>query len=725
MTSTVTHPSTPGEPGTPASAGGPAPTAHKTVLRGDIEGLRAVAVGTVLIYHLGVPALFGLVPRMTGGFVGVDIFFVISGFLITSLLIREATRTGTVSIVDFYARRARRLLPAATTVLLFTAIAGWLILPKPAHGDLVTDVIAATLYVINWALAFRSVDYLAEDAAPSPLQHYWSLSVEEQFYVVWPLMILVGMIVARRARLKPKRLLFLILAVTALASFVYSVLHTRSDPATAYFYTTTRVWELGIGALLAFVAVRLRRLPRAAAQILALAGAALILFSAFAFTSSAKVGLLLVAWPGWAALVPTVGAALVIAAGCATQETLVAKALSIKPMTWIGGLSYAIYLWHWPLIILAEAQWGDALRLRHKLVIGALAVALSWLTKHLIEDPIRFRRSLAIHPGKALAMGGAMMAASLVAAGAVHLTVPKLDPDAPVVGATELIADQQAREWTVKDDPTGAYTTSGPIQPDPALAPEDIPAYYDDDCQVQPGDSAVNLECAYAKTDSDTTFAMLGDSKMGQWFPAVESIANREGMRLDLYLKSACSFSYDGVKDDCAAFAHNVIDHFKKSGAPDVAIVSQGRPAGDAIESGMSDALAELKALGTTIVVLTDNSTPTQKAVYECISEHEDDYAACGYDRAKGGEGRGTPALEAAAKQVGVPVVDLNPWICPPVGTSCPPVIGKTLIYRQGSHVTATYVRSLTPVLHRELSTLGITKTPIADIHTDDIPTGD
>ncbi|MGO1167995.1 MAG: acyltransferase family protein, partial [Janibacter sp.] len=347
----------------------------KKNLRGDIEGLRAVAVGTVLIYHVGI-------PFMPGGFVGVDIFFVISGFLITSLLLREATRSGRISIADFYARRARRLLPAASVVLIFTAILGWFILPGQDRGNLGTDVMAATFYVINWALAYRSVDYLAEDAAPSLLQHYWSLSVEEQFYVVWPLIIIVGLFIAKRTRLRPKPLLFGLLGLIAAASLAYSVVHTASDPATAYFYSTTRIWELAIGALLAFLVVRLASLPRGIAELLAGVGLLLVLWSAFFLDGKTP-------WPGAWALAPTVGAALIIAAGCASQSTITARLLSLKPMVWIGGLSYAIYLWHWPLITMAKVAYPDV-RIRHLVVLGLLSIALAWMTKHLVEDPIRF-----------------------------------------------------------------------------------------------------------------------------------------------------------------------------------------------------------------------------------------------------------------------------------------------------------------------------------------------
>ncbi|HEY9564510.1 MAG TPA: acyltransferase [Nocardioides sp.] len=445
----------------------PAPAAK---LRGDIEGLRAIAVGTVLLYHIGV-------PTVSGGYIGVDIFFVISGFLITALLIREGEKTGRISILSFYARRARRLLPAATVVLIFTAIAGWLVMPESSHGDLATDVASATAYVVNWALAFRAVDYLAEDAAVSPLQHYWSLSVEEQYYVIWPLMIMLGLFVARRLGVRAKPLLFGTIGVVAAASLAYSVYFTEANPAKAYFFTTTRVWELAIGSLLAFAVVRLRiGITARAANIMAAAGLALIVYGTFFLDSATP-------WPSAWALVPTVGAALIIGAGCRTEDTVVGRLLSLRPMTWLGGISYSVYLWHWPLLVLAEVQWPE-IGLPAKLGIGALSIILALGSRHLIEDPVRFHPVMARRAGVALATGGAMMATSFAAAAMINSTVPELDLDAPVAGATVLIEDQSAKKWQVTDEPEEFYTTSGEVTPDPAVAIQDIPAYYADDCQV-------------------------------------------------------------------------------------------------------------------------------------------------------------------------------------------------------------------------------------------------
>ncbi|MET1059326.1 MAG: acyltransferase family protein [Nocardioides sp.] len=677
-------------------------------LRGDIEGLRAIAVGTVLLYHVGI-------SRLSGGFAGVDIFFVISGFLITSLLLREATRTGRISLTTFYARRARRLLPAASIVLVFTAVAGWYVLPASRHADLATDVTAATLYVVNWALAFRSVNYLAEDAGVSPVQHYWSLSVEEQYYLVWPLMMILGLYAAHRWSLNSRRLLLLLIGGTAVASFVYSVVHTRSEPATSYFFTTTRVWELAIGSLLAFAAARLRvSLGRRAAEILGWVGLALIAVAVFTFTSATP-------WPGSAALVPTLGAAAIIAAGCATQETGVGRLLGLRPMMWLGGISYSVYLWHWPLLILAAEQW-PSIGLAQKVGIGGVAVVLAWLTKRFVEDPVRFNPTLAKRNGLALAMGGLVMALSLGAAAAVRNAVPDLDLNARTDGATALVANPDGRDWRLIADPASIFDRSGRVVPDPAVARLDVPTYYDQDCQVEAGKEELLSGCSFAVRDSDRTMAMLGDSKSGQWFPAVEDIAVRERWRLDLYIKSACSFSLAGVDDDCSAYTRNVLDSFRRGKAPDFAFVSQGSVPSPERTQGMVEALGELRALGTEVILVADNPRPGDENVYECVDEHPTDYSACAFEKGYYGDGAGTPPLRDVAKEMDLPLIDLNRWICPPEDAStCPPVIDGTLLYRQGSHLTATYIRTLSPMLHRSLSELGIARTPIGEISVDQV----
>jgi peptidoglycan/LPS O-acetylase OafA/YrhL len=679
-------------------AAGRRPSAPGSV-RGDIEGLRAVAVGAVLLFHLGA-------PWISGGFAGVDLFFVISGFLITSLLLREVAGTGTLSITGFYARRARRLLPAATVVLVFSAVAGWALLPASQHAYLAVDVAAASLYVVNWVLASRSVDYLAEDAGLSPVQHYWSLSVEEQYYLVWPLLMIVGLRTARRWGVDTRRLLVVVVLAVAVASFGYSIVHTRQAPAEAYFVSTTRVWELAIGSLLAFAVTRLRLLPRQAAQALALVGIALLAYAVLLLDTHTP-------WPGWAAAVPTLGTALVIAAGCADRETAVARALAVRPMVWLGGISYALYLWHWPLIVLAEARWSD-LSAPSRCLIGVVSILLAWATKHVIEDPVRFNRVLVGRPTRSLVAGAVAMCLSLTAAAAVRSTVPTLDPSADVPGASALVANPRSTHWRVLAAPDHVYTTSGAVTPAPAVAPADAPLT--NGCQAPMGGDRLRTDCVFGQRDSATRFALLGDSKMAQWFPAVNRIAHREGWRLEVYLKSACTTSLVGVTEDCAGYNRKVLDHFEEEGAPDYALVSVRGSSYDADTGGLSDELRRLTRLGTHVVLLADNVSPGHQSVYDCVEANPGRYDRCSFDRAAGVATSGTVVLAESAAELGLPLIDLNEWICPSANDRCPAVIAGTLVYRQGSHITATYIKTLTPMLHRALSRLGVAQTPVRRI---------
>ncbi len=684
------------------------PAAPHGRVRRDIEGMRAVAVGAVLLFHAGV----GVVP---GGFVGVDVFFVISGFLITALLLREVARSGTVSISRFYARRARRLLPAATLVLLVTAVVGFAVLPGSGRGDLGRDVAAAALYVVNWALAARSVNYLAEGASMSPVQHYWSLSVEEQYYLVWPLLIIGLAALARRRGWLVRPILFGAVAVVFAVSLGWSVVHTSSSPATSYFITTTRIWELAIGSLVAFSVHRLAALPPRWAQLLAGVGIAMVAFSVFAFTAATT-------WPGIAALVPTVGTAMVIAAGCGAGvggvgTTVVARALGWWPLVWLGGVSYAVYLWHWPLIVLSRARFPDLVGWQ-VLLIALLAVPLAWLTRRLVEDPVRFAPALTRRPSPALAMGLALMSVSVLAGSAVLSTVPELTRNTTALGARALVADPAAGTWRVAADASRHYDRSGRIFPDPAAATQDAPLR--NGCQVGLGRPGLRTNCVYGKAGSATTIAMLGDSKMGQWFPAVRRVAVDEGWRLEVYLKSACVPAPIGVTADCAQYNARLLAWLKQHGAPDYVLVSVRGSSYERSSNGLAKQLAALQAMGSKVIVLADNLDPNT-AVYECVEKHPHDFAACGFDREGQHNYSGNRTLDDAVRQLGLPKIDLERWICPPAKT-CPAVIGGVLVYRQGSHVTATYMRTLTPMLHRALVRLGVARTPLRDIGLDDVP---
>ncbi|TDD98819.1 acyltransferase family protein, partial [Jiangella asiatica] len=371
--------------------------------RADIEGLRAVAVGLVLAYHAGL-------PWVPGGFVGVDVFFVISGFLITGLIVREVETTGRLRLARFYARRIRRLLPATAVVLAATAALTVAVLPPVRWAQTAGDIAAAAGYVVNWRLAGDAVDYLSADAPPSPVQHFWSLAVEEQFYLAWPLLIIAVVWAHRRfgRRSSPRRALVAGLAVIAVPSLAWSVHLTATSPGQAYFVSTTRAWELAIGAALALAATRLARLPHRSATVAAWAGLGAIAVAALTYDATT-------AFPGHTALLPTLGAAAVIAAGTTTHRTSPGALLGTAPMRFIGGLSYSLYLWHWPLLMAATAGWGGLSTAQGLLVVTA-SIVPAWLTHRLVEAPIHHARALATHPARAFAVGALATAVALTAA---------------------------------------------------------------------------------------------------------------------------------------------------------------------------------------------------------------------------------------------------------------------------------------------------------------------
>ncbi|WP_162802247.1 acyltransferase family protein [Ornithinimicrobium murale] len=684
----------------------PSPTLARN-LRHDVEGLRAIAVGTVLLYHLHTPGI-------SGGFAGVDVFFVISGFLITSALLREVQRTGTVSIVNFYARRARRLLPAASVVILFTLVVGWFVLPASSRSNLLTDVFGSTLYVVNWVLSSRSVDYLAEGSGVSPLQHYWSLSVEEQFYLVWPLMILIAVVLAARFRLRVVRTMLLLLSLLGVASLVWSVVLTSTDPATAYFVTTTRLWELAAGAVLAFAVPWLAGLSRLVAQQAVAAGLAMILVSVTLYDQSTP-------WPGSAAILPVLGAVLVIAAGVPGHPTVVGRLLSLPPMVWIGGLSYAIYLWHWPLVVLAEAQWGE-LGAPVLVGLGVLSILLAWATKVLVEDPIRFRTSLTSRPWRSLAMGGLTMAVICGVTGAAWVSRPSLEDAVTTPGAAALVADPDASTWQRIEDPSTAYTRTGPLQPDPALARDDIPSYYDDECQIAQGEPDPDPDCVYGVPGAETEVVLWGDSKLGQYFAGYDAIAKEEGWRLTTYLKSSCAATVAGHHmEDCNQFGRTVVDTLvTQEDPPHLVIMNSGSGPKPELLEGMITAATALQDAGIPVLVMMDNSSPG-KEIYECAAENLDDLRACDFplDEPQGGQ-----LMTSLSEATGAVLLDPREWICPDDAV-CPVAIGGQLIYRQGSHITDTYARSLTPFLYRQLSSLGFTQATAQEIELDDVPQRD
>ncbi|MEQ1737428.1 MAG: acyltransferase, partial [Rhodoglobus sp.] len=335
--------------------------------RPDIQGLRAVAVGLVIGYHFS-PAL---VPA---GFVGVDVFFVISGYLITGLLVGEIARSGRISLLSFYSRRVRRILPAALTVTLATLIVAYFVYPRLGFLEVARDAAWATAYLANVHLAQDPVGYFAT-AAPSAFTHFWSLAVEEQFYLVWPVLLLIVVLLAKKSW---RRWSLIVIGSVLVVSMALSVILTNVAPTLAFYSLSTRAWELAIGAGLAVAAQVLTKIPpRWSTEVAGALGVAAILTSAIVFSEFTPV-------PGSAAILPTIGAALILWSG-AQSRTVVGRALSLWPARRVGDISYSLYLWHWPVLIFGfpNIDASPILRLGLLALVFALAIA-SYL---LIERP--------------------------------------------------------------------------------------------------------------------------------------------------------------------------------------------------------------------------------------------------------------------------------------------------------------------------------------------------
>lgn len=663
--------------------------------RPDIEGLRAIAVIAVLLFHAGLPVA-------SGGYVGVDVFFVISGFLITGLLVREAEERGRINLGRFYARRARRLLPASAATLVGSAIITYAFLPISRWAEIGGDIAASALYVVNWRLAARAVDYLAAENAESPVQHFWSLSVEEQYYFVWPMLMVFGTALAFRRGLPTRRTVMIVVGVLAATSLIWSMLYTVSTPGRAYFVTTTRVWELAMGAIVAIGTPWLPSLSKRSATWLAGGGLALIVGTVWQYSADTR-------FPGWAAALPTLGTAFVIVAGSTQRNHGFSPYLGHRAALWIGARSYSLYLWHWPIVVVAQTLVDDFTP-----AIGMAAVAVSFvpaaLSHTFVENPFRRAKSLEV-PRRALVFGIALTiigtVAGLALIGATRSEGPPLADGALAV----------ERPITQDDVPTEVPVD---LNPSLALVAEDRPVTYDLGCHVTHKVPEA-ISCEFGDLTGPVV-VLVGDSHANQWLPTLVEIADTEGWHLYSMTKSACPYVdapfYNGIAKaeytECADWTRNVTDRLVNEIHPDVVVVTgsvTNRPMedGDRAESGRAAVLYEdglvsrledLSAKGLNVALLRDTPLPTQN-IPDCLAQ-DDSIAACTSPMP---DGPGFGIQERAAERVpGVSFLDLTEYICLP--TECPPVVLNYLIWRDASHLSTPYARALAPPLRERLREL-------------------
>jgi peptidoglycan/LPS O-acetylase OafA/YrhL len=751
---TAGHPAA--DPGLAARSPKAAPASTRAeTFRPDVEGLRGIAILLVVLFHAGL----GPFP---GGFVGVDVFFVISGFLITGLLLRERERTGRIGLASFYARRVRRLLPAAlvaVAVLLPAASAVLAPLDRPAVA---LDGASATLSLANFRFALAEGDYFATMTNPSPFLHFWSLSVEEQFYLVWPVLLLLG---ARSRR--PRVGAAITLGVVLVASLAASLVATDAAPSWAFYMLPTRAWQLATGGLLAIGAVALARIPGLPMAALGWVGLAAVLAAPVVVDPAW-------AYPGVAALLPTLGAAALIASG--QRRWSPAGLLAVGPLRFLGRISYSLYLWHWPILVLPAVAAGVPLEpgVRVGLVAASIAVAtLSWA---FVEEP--FRRggwSLALRPARTLGLAGAALAFVVAFAGglsyrqASDLGLVGVSPAADAAAGKAAMDAVDDIDWTA-DWPAAVVTDDVPEDPGPgggAVAPSAGPTARPDESAgptaaptarptpaprvsfVLPRDVRPSLsraredserlrwdgclafepataprDCVYGNRSGTFTVALVGDSHASAIFPAVEAVAKRQGWRLETYVKVSCPFIDMDVRNlslkreyrECPPWRSAVLQ-LLAADPPDLILVSNSRwifpvRTEDGTVARQAAAFARmLDRLPGTVVVVAD--TPAaDRDIPACLSAHPDDIRPCAVPRSTAFSGAMVTRERTAAREAGAGLVDLSRVVCP--SDPCPAVVGGMIVLRDNHHLTATFARSLAPALDRALTEILAPPTPTA-----------
>jgi peptidoglycan/LPS O-acetylase OafA/YrhL len=640
----------------------------------------------------------GQVTLIGGGFVGLDIFFVISGFLITGLLLRELEQSGTISLAGFYARRARRILPMAGLVLVAVLVAS-LLLFSPARAEVVAgDIRAAALYFLNWHFIAESTDYFGAVVDQSPVLHYWSLAVEEQFYLLWPLFLLTITAPRRHAGLDTRPVLWAGIGAVVVISLAYSIQFSLEAPEQSYFSTFARGWELGLGGLLALVAVP-RMSPRIAAG-LAGAGVAAIAFSAVVFDEGTP-------WPGSGALVPALGTLAVIAAGMGSERPVgVLRLLTLRPVHYVGRISYNWYLWHWPPLILAVATWGELATWQSMLIVTGAGIP-AVISHHLFEEPFRRAKSFSRRPRRALALGSAVMLVGVAGPVLLLAAQPTLETaaSAQVKGAVLMTAEPQKRAEAVRPNPRQAGKDRGRLHDDGCVADQE-------ETEARP--------CTYGDPSSEKSVALFGDSHALMYFPALEPIARERGWRLLALVKLGCTPAEAHVRnpnlgrgyDECDEWREDALRRIEKE-KPDMVVVTggvlfnvvedgekrDGEASGPILEAGYAKTLRRLRGTRAKVAAIQDIPHAPHD-VSDCVSESLDDLERCAFER---GEAKDHYQFDVpAAREVeGVELVDMTPAICP--DDLCRAVIGNAITYRGTNHLTATFARTLAPRLEVKL----------------------
>lgn len=683
-------------------------------VRTDIQALRALAVLAVVAYHVRPAAL-------PGGFVGVDLFFVVSGFLIGGGLIHELASSARISFSAFYARRARRILPMAMLVTVTTLVAS-LAVASPVRlliwgqpwgaSSYVKDGIAATLYAPNIWFAAQQREYLADDTV-SPFLHYWSLGIEEQFYFVVPVLLALAWLATRRSL----RGLACVAGVTTVASFAYGVWLSRTDAPLAFFNPASRAWELGVG-LLAALAIESGLRPGTGRGTALLRGTTLaVVVAVVAFAPFSEP------WPGGGAAIPVVACALLVWAGSGAvwagsgaRQTASREWWGWRPIQAVGDWSYSLYLWHWPLLVLAAVAVGRHLRWFEMLALVVVAFALSALSYRFVEQPFRRasvrtgaerRRILLASVAGVLATLGVALGIATVAARTSEATAPWVDPYTLPSPAASLPTPSASANPSIPE-PVFAEILPGNVRPALADARGELSRVSVDGCHRSTGQLDIPSWCLYGDGDGPVV-AVFGDSHAAMWIEPLLEMSDEGQISVLALTASSCPafdlpFDLDAprVRGDCAAWREAAFEVLEQT-QPDVVLLAAftgyplepGSNREEAYAAGLAEVLARIPA-STRVVVVSDTPLFPDDPV-ACAGTHGDDLAVCGGQRADVIDAEVTASMVSETRAADATYVDLTPYFCS--AAYCGIVQGDVLMYRDAHHLTVTFARELLPVL--------------------------
>ena len=671
--------------------------------RQDIQGLRALAVALILVFHLS--AL--LLP---GGYIGVDVFFVISGFLITGHLWREVEKNGTVSLSRFWSRRVRRLLPASLLVLLCSAVITLTIMPETLRAQNLTEIGFATIYAVNWLLASNSVDYMAAENAPSLVQHYWTLSVEEQFYIVWPLLVIAVIWVASRyGRGRSHRHVLLgAFGLVGIASLAFSVWETSQAQSAAYFVTTTRVWEFAVGGIVALAALPS---PGKVAQILTSWSAVAVILGSAVFLNGDT------AFPGWVALVPVLSTAALLWAGDGPVAWSPQRLARFRPVQWLGDASYSVYLWHWPVIVVASQLLGGPPGWGWSGVIVAVTLLLAAATKRWVEDPVRRAPGILQRPAATFGL----MTAGMLLIGAVAVV-----PQVASAHAQEQYTADIERELSDLEGCFGAYAVlnacADPYDVTASTKPANTQILehwtaFDRDpaCRWKSDVSdARQGECVLEGEPDQPRVLMLGDSHSAQYLAPMLSLAREEGWHFELHSRSVCTGlgvaeskldAGEPSVEGCRAWSDQLLDSAQEE--PFDAVITTARPR---LYAGQEDTgaagLSDLQDTGSEAIVIggvpgtgdgADSTGPDAPQCVEAAIASAETRDPCAY----------TPEpwqdfLTVVAADTDAELVDPKEILCSDDGV-CHSLIGGAIVYQDNNHLSSDFARSMQPWLETAL----------------------